>query len=195
MSKEDKNNKRNETMTKNTRRFNAFTRAILHENFKHACKEHNIEFKVEDPYHPKTVNEIREVNATMHKFLDLRKEGKVDESVMGTVMDLCNAINENAAFKLLKRCNKPEGKGWKTMSIYNAPEGSTVEIAAQGLNKKRGIVKGINIGSWSETIQGVSTKGITIEPINLDNVVLNTHEDDSCDVEDVRSDWWRVIED
>jgi hypothetical protein len=182
-------------MTRNKRQYNDFMRAILHQNFKSVCKDHNIECKVEDPYHPKSVDEIRHVNAAFHKLMELDKEGKVDRRIMRLSMDFCNAINERAAFRMLKRCSKPAGVGWKTMSIYNAPEGAKVEIAAQGLNKRRGVVKGVNIGCWSETIAGIHTKGITIKPSNLDNVVFNTYEDGSCDVEDVRCDWWRVIGD
>ena len=97
---------------------------------------------------------------------------------------------------LLKRAPKPIGQGWKMMPITRAPEGVKLEVAVQGYDMRRGVVVGINTGSWAETWSGgPREEGISITSAsNPSNVTLSKFEDDHIDLETARVDWWRVAE-
>ena len=170
-------------------------RILLEANFKSICEKHNVEYSVDGTqYCVQSIDDIKQFSSASHELIALHKEGFVSDSELKTVTDFSQSILEVNSFPMLHRQSKPEGEGWKTRSVYNAPIGATVEIAAQGLNKKRAIIKGTVIDCWSETIVGIPTKGVTIETNDIDGLVLNSWQEGQFDVEDVRCDWWRVIE-
>ena len=154
------------------------------------------------------VNDIAKKNGLkeINPFLFKSNEEMVDfntKTVAAVIEDgnkvLIEALSEeiNKAFikPLRRRVSKPEGKGWKTMSIYNAPVNVKIEVAVQGYDGRRGMVNGTVADNWSETVMGVRQQGVSIQSTeNPNNITLSKFDDEHYDLETARVDWWRVIE-
>ena len=139
-------------------------------------------------------------NAEMREFNTTNMDAVVVDEAMTDAFKkrLMNELNTAYKKPLRRPIAKPDGNGWKKMSITKAPAGAKLEIAVQGYDGRRGFVTGINDGSWSETLLGVRSKGISItNATNPDDITLSYIDVDKnhIDLETPRVDVWRVIED